>query len=60
MKIKSHLIRVQDKKIFKVKFLSHWSSIISDDGEVDTIKLLNEHTHEYVSMSKGHSYILQD
>ena len=60
MKLKSILIRVNDNKEFTVKFLSHWSSIVSQDGEVDTIKLLDEHTHEYVSASKGYSYILQD
>jgi len=54
----SILIRSNDKKIFKVKFLSHWSSIVSDDGEIDTVKHLGG--YEYVSTSKGFTYIIKE
>lgn len=60
MNSKSILIRKSDNKKFKVKFLSYWSTIISNDGEVDLVKLFDEQAHECVSMSKGYSYILQD
>ena len=58
MNINSILIRDNDKKIFKVKFVSHWSSIVSDDGEIDTVKHLCG--HEYVSAVKGFGYVLQE
>ena len=54
----SILIRLSDKKEFSVKYLSHWTSIISEDGETDTVKCLS--IHEYVSMYKGFSYLLKE
>lgn len=58
MTIDSILIRQSDKKEFRVKYLSHWSSIISEDGETDTVKILGG--REYVSAYKGFGYYLQD
>lgn len=54
----SILIRQNDKKEFMIKYLSHWSSILSEDGEADTVKLLGG--REYVSAYKGFTYILKD
>lgn len=53
----SILVRKSDGKKFHVTFLSHWSDIASDDGETDYVKWGWD--NEYVSHSKGHSYLLE-
>jgi hypothetical protein len=58
MTSESILIRDHDKKSFKVKIVSHWSLVVSDDGEFDTVKYMGGYV--YVSMSKGFGYILQE
>jgi len=51
----SVLKREADGKLFRVIFLSHWSEIQSDDGEVDYVKCYGPDL--YVSANKGHGYV---
>jgi hypothetical protein len=46
--------RTSDKKVFKVTFYSHWSTIQADDGETDAVKWFGG--DDYVSASQGHTY----
>lgn len=50
--------RVSDGKVFKIKFYSHWTDIVAEDGETDSVKLgWPENGYDLmVSASKGHSY----
>lgn len=54
----SVLFRQRDGKIFTVKNLAHWSDIVSEDGEADSVKLYgHENNHELlVGATSGHSY----
>ena len=55
MTSRSILIREADNKRFRVKVLSHWSEIVSD--ETDLVKWYGGSSSQlYVSASKGHSY----
>lgn len=62
------LVRASDKKEFTVKFHSHWSDIVSTDGEEDYVKWMGgdgtvsvgPNRAEYVSHSKGHHYYIKD
>lgn len=58
MTSRSILIREADNKRFHVKALSHWSEIVSDDGETDVVKWYGGggSCQLYVSASKGYSY----
>lgn len=47
--------RTSDQKVFTVVTYGHWSQIVADDQETDTIKWFN--ADEYVSALKGHSYL---
>lgn len=55
------LVRDTDKKEFAVSFHSHWSDIVSSDGETDYVKWVGgtgtgPHGAKYVSNSKGFGY----
>ena len=56
MTSQSTLIRRTDGKKFKVADLAHWSTIVAEDGEQDTVKW--GFGDQYVSASKGFSYIV--
>lgn len=58
MKSTSTVVRKQDGKIFRVACLSHWSDIVADDGETDSVKWYGGNSqHEfYVSANKGFGY----
>jgi hypothetical protein len=59
------LIRKSDAKEFRVTFHSHWSTIVAQDGEEDSVKFAWRHgsidgpdaylTDEYIG-HKGNSY----
>jgi len=50
------LVRDGDRKRFKVDTVAHWSTIVSDDGEIDHVKWYG--ADKYVSATKGHTYTL--
>lgn len=50
----SILTRVEDGKVFKVTFHSHWSEIKAEDGETDYVKWGFDDL--YVSADKGFTY----
>jgi hypothetical protein len=58
MTSKSTLVRESDGKTFRVKLLGHWSDIVADDGEQDSVKWYGGDGDRqlYVSASKGYSY----
>lgn len=47
----SKLVRLKDQKAFTVTFLSHWSDVTAEDGEVDQIKWLGG--DDYISHTNG-------
>ncbi len=51
------LVRSHDGKEFKIKFHSHWSDIVAEDGEEDCVKWYGP---GYVSNSKGFSYTVKE
>lgn len=52
--------RVGDGKVFKIKFYGHWTDIVSEDGETDSVKWLGgtgaTGGEAYTSASKGFKY----
>jgi len=53
----SILTRTTDGKKFRVAVLSHWSDIVSEDGETDSVKWYGGNKRAlFVSASKGFSY----
>jgi hypothetical protein len=60
MKEGSVLRRVEDNKLFTVTYLAHWSDIVSEDGEKDSVKWygIADGVLELVGNSSGHSYRL--
>lgn len=52
---RSILRREEDGKLFRVTFLSHWSDIKANDGEVDSVKCYGPAL--YVSANKGFGYV---
>ena len=58
MTSQSTLLRAADGKAFRVKLLGHWSTIVADDGEEDSVKWYGGDGDRqlYVSASKGHTY----
>lgn len=47
--------RTSDGKTFTVTFYSHWTDIVSSDGEVDRVKWFG--AEDYVSAEKGFTYV---
>ena len=58
MTSQSILVRRTDGKQFRVKWLAHWSDIVADDGEEDSVKWYGGDATcaLFVSASKGHTY----
>lgn len=60
----STLIRQEDGKVFTVTFLSHWSDLVSEDGEKVSVKLYGfanngpEFTDELRVGTHGGTYLL--
>lgn len=50
--------RKSDDKVFKIVNYGHWTDIVSDDGETDSVKWgwTYDGYDLMVSASKGHSY----
>ena len=53
--LSTSILRRNDGKLFHVTFLSHWSDIRSDDGEMDSVKCYGPGM--YVSADKGYGYL---
>lgn len=39
----TRFVRESDNKIFTCTYVSHWSDIVSEDGETDSVKWLGDH-----------------
>jgi hypothetical protein len=54
------LVRESDGVLFKVISVGHWSSIVSESGETDSVKWygMSGERLAYVSASQGFSYLL--
>lgn len=53
--------RVGDGKVFKIKVSGHWTDIVAEDGETDTVKFAfcanwNHRSETYISAFKAHKY----
>ena len=56
MHVGAKLVRKDDGKVFTVVFLSHWSDLLSEDGEKVSVKWFYGDT--FIG-SQGGQYILQ-
>lgn len=57
MRLFSTLRRRSDGKLFTVRDHAHWSKIVADDGEEDSVKFYGD---GYVSANKGFSYVEEE